>query len=105
VFFEYGAHGTVYNDGLHWEGFPRLAWEALSAAGYTTPSVYEAIEFKHLGVPRCRVTVTVPPDPDNPDCFDLSSVYWGCRGQESLESAVLWVLMDFCDHNPTAVAL
>jgi hypothetical protein len=40
---------------------------ALRAVGYTTPLVYEAIEFEHLGMPRCRVTVTVPPHPDHPD--------------------------------------
>jgi hypothetical protein len=80
VFLEYGADGTVRTDGLHWEGFPRLEWEALSAAGYTTPPVYETIEFEHLGVPHCRVTVTMPPHSDHPDWFDLSSVYWGFRG-------------------------
>jgi creatinine amidohydrolase/Fe(II)-dependent formamide hydrolase-like protein len=60
VFLEYGTDGTIHTDGLHWEGFPRLAWEALSAAVYTAPPVYEVAEFEHLGVPRCRVTVTVP---------------------------------------------
>jgi hypothetical protein len=31
--------------------FPRLAWEGLSAAGYTTPPTYEVSEFERLGVP------------------------------------------------------
>jgi hypothetical protein len=105
VFLELGADGTIRTDGLHWEGFPRLEWEALSALGYTTPPIYEAIEFEHLGVPRCRVAVTVPPLPDHLNWFDLSSVYWGLRGQETVESAALWVLTNFCDHNPTEVAL
>jgi hypothetical protein len=60
MFLEYGTDGTIRTDGLHWEGFPCLAWEALSAAGYTVPPVYEVAEFERLGVPCCRVTVTMP---------------------------------------------
>jgi hypothetical protein len=30
VFLEFDADGTIRTNGLHWEGFPRLAWEALS---------------------------------------------------------------------------
>jgi hypothetical protein len=37
VFHEFDADGTIRTNRLHWEGFPRLAWEALSAAGYLTP--------------------------------------------------------------------
>jgi hypothetical protein len=32
-------------------------------------------------------------------------MYWGLRGQETVELAALWVLTDFCDHNPTEVAM
>jgi hypothetical protein len=46
VFHELYADGTVRTNGLHWEGFPRLAWEALSAAGYTTPPTCEVSEFE-----------------------------------------------------------
>jgi hypothetical protein len=60
MFLEYGTDGTIRTDGLHWEGFPCLAWEALSAAGYTVPPIYEVAEFERLGVPCCRVTVTMP---------------------------------------------
>jgi hypothetical protein len=49
------------------KGFPRLAWEALSAAGYLTPPTYEVSEFERYGVPRCRVIVTVLPHPDHAD--------------------------------------
>jgi hypothetical protein len=90
---------------LHWEAFRRLAWEALSAAGYPTPLTYEVSDFERLGVPRCRVIVTVLPHPDHADWFDLSFVYWGFITHETVESAALWVLMDFYDHNPTMVAL
>jgi hypothetical protein len=61
VFHEFDADGTIRTNGLHWEGFPHLAWEALSAAGYLTPPTYEVSEFEHYGVPRCRVIVTVLP--------------------------------------------
>jgi hypothetical protein len=67
VFHKYDADGTIHTNGLHWEGFPRHVLEALSAAGYTTPLTYEVAEFEHMGVPRCRVIVTVPPHLDHTD--------------------------------------
>jgi hypothetical protein len=105
VFHEFDADGTIRTNGLHWEGFPGLAWEALSAAGYLAPPTYEVSEFEHYGVPRCRVIVTVLPHPDNADWFDLSFIYWGFITHEVVESAALRVLTDFCDDNPTVVAL
>jgi hypothetical protein len=51
------------------------------------------------------VIVTVLPHPDHTDWFDLSLVYWGFRSHKTVESAALWVLTDFCNHNPTVVAL
>jgi hypothetical protein len=90
---------------FHWEGFPCLAWEALSVVGYTTPPTYEVFELERLGFPRCRVIITVLPHPDHADWFDLSFIDWGFRGHESVESTALRVLTDFCDHNPTVVAL
>jgi hypothetical protein len=54
VFHQFDADGTIRTNGLHWEGFPRLAWEALRAAGYLTPPTYEVKEFERFGVPRCR---------------------------------------------------
>jgi hypothetical protein len=66
VFLEYGADGTIRTGGLHWEDFPRLAWEALSAAGYTIPQIYEVAEFERLGVPRCMVIVTRAASPGSP---------------------------------------
>jgi hypothetical protein len=90
---------------MHWEGFLRLAWEALSATGYTTPPTYEVSEFERYGVPRCRVIVTVLLHPDHTDWFDLSFVYWGFITHETVESAALKVLTDFCDNNPTIVVL
>jgi hypothetical protein len=105
VFHEFDTDGMIRTNGLHWEGFPRLAWEALSAAGYITPSTYEVSEFECLGVLCCRVIVTMLPHPDHADWFDLSFVYWSFITHETVESAALRVLIDFCDHNPTVVAL
>jgi hypothetical protein len=105
VFHEFDADSTIHTNGLHWEGFPRLAWEALSVAGYTTPPTYEVSEFECLGVPRCRVIATVLPHPDHADWFDLSSVYWSFITHETVELAALRVLIVFCDHDPTVVAL
>jgi hypothetical protein len=65
VFHEFDADGTIRTKGLHWEGFPRLAWEALSVACHTTPPTYEVSDFERLGVPRCRVIVTILPHPDH----------------------------------------
>jgi hypothetical protein len=95
LFHEFDADGTIRTNGLHWEGFPRLAWEALSATGYTTPPTYEVSEFERLGVPRCRVIVTMLPHPDHTDWFDLSFVYWGFCSHETVVSAALRVLMTF----------
>jgi hypothetical protein len=77
----------------------------LSTAGYTIPLVYEVAEFECLGVPHCRVTITVPLHLVHPEWFNLSFMYWGFCGHESVESAALRVLTDFCDHKPTVVAL
>jgi hypothetical protein len=51
------------------------------------------------------VIVTVLPHPDHADWFDLSFIYWGFITHGAVESAALRVLTDFCDHNPTVVAL
>jgi hypothetical protein len=105
VFHEYDADGTIRTNRLHSGGFPRLAWEALSAAGYTTPPTCEVFELQRLSVPRCRVIIIVLPHPDHADWFDLRFIYCGFHGHESVESAALRVLTDFCNHNPTVVAL
>jgi hypothetical protein len=89
VFHKFDADSTIHTSGLHWEGFPCLAWEALNVAGYSTPRTYEVSEFEGLGVPRCRVIFTVLPHLDHVDWFDLSFVYWGFITHETVESAAL----------------
>jgi hypothetical protein len=51
------------------------------------------------------VIVTVLPHPDHADWFNLSFIYWGFITHKAVESAALIVLTDFCEHNPTVVAL
>jgi hypothetical protein len=51
VFLEVGADGTIRIDELHWEGFPRLALEALSASGYITPPIYEETSLSTWACP------------------------------------------------------
>jgi hypothetical protein len=60
MFHEYDTDGMIRTNGLHWEGFPLLAWEALSAAGYTTPPTHEVFELERLGVPRHCATTPGP---------------------------------------------
>jgi hypothetical protein len=76
-----------------------------------TGRVFHALCGKHsalLATPLRRPTrcsSTVLPHLDHADWFDLSFVHWGFRGHESVKSATLRVLTDFCDHNPTMVSL
>jgi hypothetical protein len=51
MFHQFDADGMIRTNGLHWEGFPRLAWEALSAAGYLTPPTYEVKESSAMAFP------------------------------------------------------
>jgi hypothetical protein len=60
-FIAVNADGTFATIGLQWEGFRRIAWRVLCVVGYTTPPFYEGVEYEELGVPICRVRVTVLP--------------------------------------------
>jgi hypothetical protein len=64
---------TVWSgtDGLHLEGFARVLWDALHTSGYATPPTYEATKSLQLGIPSCRVLVTVPLHPNHPEWPDL----------------------------------
>jgi hypothetical protein len=41
--YEIDTDGTIRTDALHWEGFPRILWGALSEVGYTTSPMYEVL--------------------------------------------------------------
>ena len=99
-FIAMSADGTFATTGLHWEGFTSILWGALSAVGYTTPPFYKGVEYEELGVPRCRVQVTVLPHPDHPEWASLSTELLCHCAMEAVESVALQVLNAFCSHHP-----
>jgi hypothetical protein len=86
--------------GLQWEGFTHIVWRALCAVGYTTPPFYEGVEYEELGVPSCRVRVTVLPHPGHPEWADLSMELLCYHSFEAVESAALMVLHAVSTHRP-----
>ena len=103
--FERDAEGTVRTNALHWEGFPCLLWESLSAVGFTTPPTYEVTEYWLQGAPCARAVVTVPPHPGFPEWPDLGTVIVAHREMEAVEAAALRVLHVFCEQHPHVVML
>jgi hypothetical protein len=99
-FLAVSADGTFSTTGLQWEGFTRIAWRGLCAVGYTTPPFYEVVEYEELGVPSCKVRVTVLPHPDHPEWADLSMELLCFRAFEAVESAALMVLHTLSTHRP-----
>jgi hypothetical protein len=61
-----GGNALSHTDGLAREGFPRILWEVLQGAGYTTPPQYVVQQFEKHRVPRCRVRMTLEPHPLQP---------------------------------------
>jgi hypothetical protein len=47
-----GGNTHSHTDGLAREGFPRILWEVLQGAGYTTPPQYTVQLFEKHRVPR-----------------------------------------------------
>jgi hypothetical protein len=99
-FVAVSADSTFATTGLQWEGFTCIAWRALCAVGYTTPPFYEGVEYEELGVPSCRVRVTVLPHPCHPEWADLSMELLCFRAAEAVESAALMVLHTLSTHRP-----
>jgi hypothetical protein len=60
------GNAQSHTDGLAREGFPRILWEVLQGAGYTTPPQYAVQLFEKHRVPRCRVRMTLEPQPLQP---------------------------------------
>jgi uncharacterized coiled-coil protein SlyX len=50
------GNALSHTNGLAREGFPRILWEVLQGAGYTTPPQYAVQQFEKHRVPRCRVS-------------------------------------------------
>jgi hypothetical protein len=99
-FVAMNADGTFATTGLQWEGFTRIAWRALYAVGYTTPTFYEGVEYEDLGVPSCRVRVTVLPHLCHSEWADLSMELLCYRSFEAVESGALMVLHALSTHRP-----
>jgi hypothetical protein len=104
LFWEVRPDGSVRTDGLHLEGFAHILWDALRSSGYPTPLTYEAVVTTQLGVPRCRVQVSVPLHPNYPKWADLSTDVVSVQLLETLEVAALGVLNSFCDQHPDEVS-
>jgi hypothetical protein len=95
---EGNAHSHI--DGLALEGFPRILWEVLHAAGYTTPPQYVVQLFEEHRVPRCRVRMTLEPHPLQPGWRSLDLESFGFRADDTIESTALHVLTTFCGFHP-----
>jgi hypothetical protein len=61
-------NGCVHSECLHWEGFPFILWDVMSAAGYPIPPRYVGQEFVEMGVTRCQVHMTLLPPLAHPKC-------------------------------------
>jgi hypothetical protein len=54
-----GGNAHSHTEGLAREGFPRILWEVLQGADYTTPPQYTVQLFEKHRVPRCKVRMTL----------------------------------------------
>jgi hypothetical protein len=71
------GNARSHTDGLAREGFPRILWEVLQGAGYTTLPQYAVHLFEEHRVPRCRVRMTLEPHPLPPGWRSLDSESFG----------------------------
>ena len=94
------GNALTHTDGLAREGFPRILWEVLQGAGYTTPPQYAVQQFEKHRVPRCRVRMTLEPHPLQPGWRSLDSESFDFRAEDTVESTALHVLTTFCGFHP-----
>jgi hypothetical protein len=95
-----GGNPQSHTDGLAREGFPRILWEVLQGAGYTTPPQYAVQLFEEHRVPCCRVRMTLEPHPLQLGWRSLDSESFGFRADDTIESTTLHVLTTFCGFHP-----
>jgi hypothetical protein len=95
-----GGNAHSHTDGLAREGFPRILWEVLQGAGYTTPPQYTVQLFEKHRVPRCRVRMTLEPHPLQPGWRSLDSESFRCWVEDTIEAIALHGLTTFCDFHP-----
>jgi uncharacterized coiled-coil protein SlyX len=101
------SHGSLgdgnalsHTNGLAREGFPRILWEVLQGAGYTTPPQYAVQQFEKHRVPRCRVRMTLEPHPLQPGWRSLDSESFGYQAEDTIEAIALHGLTTFCGFHP-----
>jgi hypothetical protein len=87
-------------DRLAREGFPRILWEVLQGAGYTTPPQYTVQLFEKHRVLRCRVRMTLEPHPLQPGWRSLDSESFGYRAEDTMEGIALHRLTTLCGFHP-----
>jgi hypothetical protein len=97
-------NALTHTDGLAREGFPRILWEVLQGAGYTTPPQYAVQQFEKHRVPRCRVRMTLEPHPLQPGWRSLDSESFGYRAEDTIEAIALHGLTTFCGFHPLELA-
>jgi hypothetical protein len=91
-----GGNAHSHTDGLARKGFPRILWEVLQGAGYTTPPQYTMQLFEKHRVPRCRVRMTLEPHPLQLGWCSLDSESFGYRAEDTIETIALHGLTTFC---------
>jgi hypothetical protein len=94
------GNAQSHTDGLAREGFPRILWEVLQGASYTTPSQYAVQLFEKHRVPRCRVRMTLEPHPLQPGWCSLDFESFGYRAEDTIEEIALHGLTTFCGFHP-----
>jgi hypothetical protein len=95
-----GGNAHSHTDGLAREGFPRILWEVLQGAGYTTPPQYAVQLFEEHRVPHCRVRMTLKPHPLQLGWRSLDSESFGYRVEDTIEAIALHGLTTFCGFHP-----
>jgi hypothetical protein len=95
----------LYINALHWEGFSCLLWESLSLFHYTEPPIYDGVEYREEGVPRCRVKMIIPQHPFRSSWHPIEVEVVGYRLVDTLETAALEAIKLFCNQHPTEVAV
>jgi hypothetical protein len=94
------GNALSHTDGLARVGFPRILWEVLQGAGYTTPPQYAVQQFEKHRVPHCRVRMTLEPHPLQPGWRSLDSESFGYRAEDTIEAIALHGLTTFCGFHP-----
>jgi hypothetical protein len=97
------AKGYAHTDCLYWEGFLRILWDTLPLYHYPDPPQYKGREFTEVGVPRCRVTITIPRHP-TPEWQSIEIDFVGYHLVDAFEAAALKAITTFCEQHPNAVA-